>query len=376
MKVTCTLFDKMTSLSHIFACWDQFKRGKRKRKDVQSFERHLEDNIFQLQHDLTSFQYLHAPYEQFYVTDPKQRHISKATVRDRLVHQVVYDTLTEILDKQFIFHSLSSRIGKGTHIGVTQLVQMIRKVSKNGTQPCYALKMDIRRFFDSVDHKILKNLLRKNIRDVNVLKTTDMIIDSFKLIGEVGIPLGNVTSQLFANVYLHKLDDFIKQELIEKYYLRYCDDFIVLSNDKTHLTSLITSIRDFLTKNLRLELHPKKVIIRKLSQGIDFVGYVLFENHVLMRTRSKQRMKRRLKAAYEDHLIGKIDAAPMDQRLQSYLGMLSHANQHTLSQAIKNAYWVRSGKFNSPAPPEKTRTRIKKNQCPDIKPQVSKCQVP
>jgi len=336
----------MTSLRHIFLCWDQFKRGKRKRKDVQYFERHLEDNIFQLQQDLINFQYLHASYDQFYVTDPKQRHISKASVRDRLLHQVVYDTLTEVLDKKFIFHSLSSRLGKGTHIGITQLRQMIRKISVNGIRPCYALKMDIRRFFDTVDHQTLKAILRKSIKDENALKITDMIIDSFKLKKEptrdVGIPLGNVTSQLFANIYLHELDDFIKQQLKEKFYLRYCDDFIILSNNADHLKILIVLIRDFLAENLMLELHPKKVTIRKLAQGIDFIGYVLFENHVLMRTRSKQRMKKRLREAYESYLIGKTDAAPMDQRLQSYLGMLSHANQYTLSLAIKNAYWVRT----------------------------------
>ena len=297
-----------------------------------------------------TFQYVHAPYAQFYVTDPKQRHISKATVRDRLLHQVVYDTLTDVLDQKFIFHSLSSRLEKGTHIGMYLLHQMIRKISANGTRPCYALKMDIRRFFDTVDHKILKALLRKTIKDENVLKIADMIIDSFRLGGDVGIPLGNVTSQLFANIYLHELDNFVKQDLKEKCYLRYCDDFIILSNNEDHLKSLIVSIREFLAKKLRLELHPKKVIIRKLTQGIDFVGYVLFEKHVLLRTRSKQRMKRRLKEVYERYLIGAVDAAPMDQMLQSYLGILSHANQHTLSQAIKNAYWIRTEKFKSPTP--------------------------
>ena len=346
MIVDDFLFCEMTSLGHIFQCWDQFRRGKRKRKDVQAFERHLEDNIFQLQIDLKNFQYSHAPYDQFYVTDPKQRHISKAGVRDRLVHQVVYATLTKILDEKFIFHSLSSRIGKGTHIGITHLHRMIRKVSANGNLPCYALKMDVRRFFDTVDHEVLKILLRKHIKDENILKITDMIIDSFQMkkgtAKNVGIPLGNVTSQLFANVYLHALDDFIKQELKEKYYLRYCDDFIILSNDKDHLASLILTVQDFLLKTLKLELHPKKVTIRKLSQGIDFVGYVLFEKHILMRTRSKQRMKRRLKEAYELYLIGKTDAASMDQRLQSYLGILSHANEYALAMGIKNAYWVRT----------------------------------
>lgn len=334
----------MTSLDHIFQCWDQFKRGKRKRKDVQSFERYLEDHIFQLQQELATLQYQHGSYEQFYVTDPKQRHISKASVRDRLVHQVVYDSLTHFFDKKFIFHSLSCRLEKGIHVGVTQLQQMIRKMSKNGNLPCYALKMDIRRFFDTVDHQILKALLKKSIQDEAVLKLTDMIIDSFRVEKDMttGIPLGNVTSQLFANVYLHELDIFIKQTLREKYYLRYCDDFIILSNNESHLKSLIHSIEAFLSEKLRLELHPRKVTIRKLNNGIDFVGYVIFEKHTLARTKTKQRMKKRLKEGYENCLIGKLDPASMDQKLQSYLGLLSHANEYTLSQVLKNAYWLRT----------------------------------
>jgi hypothetical protein len=299
----------------------------------------------------------------------------------------VYDTLTYVLDGKFIFHSLSSRVGKGTHIGIAQLHRMIRKISANGTRSMFALKMDIRRFFDSIDHQILKVLLQKHIKDENTLKITDMIIDSFKIkegqMGDVGIPLGNVTSQLFANVYLHELDIFIKQNLKEKFYLRYCDDFIILSNNEDHLKNLIILIREFLEKKLKLELHPKKVIIRKLIQGIDFVGYVLFEKYILMRARSKHRMKSRLKEAYENFLIGKTDAAPMDQRLQSYLGILSHANQHTLSEAIVNAYWTRAetGKTPSWKKSKSSATPTLKNpknkiQCPDNKSQVTKVQSP
>jgi RNA-directed DNA polymerase len=346
MKITYNLFEKMTSLDHLFQCWEQFRRGKRKRKDIQCFERHLEDNIFQLQHDLLTLQYRHDSYNHFYVTDPKQRHISKASVRDRLVHQIVHNVLADVFDKKFIFHSLSSRLGKGTHIGITQLHKMIRKVSANGTKACYALKMDIKRFFDTIDHQILKNLLRKNITDAKALTIIDAIIDSFQVnnggLGNVGIPLGNVTSQLFANVYLHELDDFIKQDLRERYYLRYCDDFIILSRYEHHLKHIIATIREFLSTILKLELHPKKVIIRKLDHGIDFVGYMLFSHHILLRTRTKRRMKTRLKEAYECFLNGTIDIVSMDQKLQSYLGILSHADQYTLSQALKNAYWVRN----------------------------------
>ena len=327
----------MTSLEHLFQSWDKFKRGKRKRKDIQCFERHLEDNIFQLHRDLITFQYLHAPYNQFYVTDPKQRHISKATVQDRLVHQSVFDVLNEYFDQKFILHSLSSRIGKSTHVGIKQLQTMIKKVSRNGTLPCYGLKMDIRKFFDTIDHQLLKTLVKKYIRDDRALRLIEAIIDSFA----VGIPLGNVTSQLFANIYLHELDDFVKQTLREKYYLRYCDDFIILSIDETHLHHLISTIQEFLRNFLKLELHPKKVTIRKLTQGIDFVGTILFEHHTLTRTKTKQRMKKRLQEAYEQYFIGKISTSTMDQKLQSYLGILSHANQYELSTALKNSYWMR-----------------------------------
>jgi len=283
-------------------------------------------------------QYRHEAYDQFYVTDPKQRHISKASVRDRLVHQVVYSVLSEVFELKFIFHSFSSRPGKGTHVAVTQLRHMIRKVSKNGNHPCFALKMDIKRFFDTINHQILKTLLRKYIADDRALQLIDVIIDGF----HPGIPLGNVTSQLFANVYLHELDDFIKQTLREKYYLRYCDDFIILSDDKNHLTELISVIREFLREALQLELHPKKVSIRKLVQGIDFVGYVLFAHHTLVRARTKRRMKKRLQEGFSAYSSGKTTAGAFDQQVQSYLGILSHANQHNLSDAIKNAYWVRN----------------------------------
>lgn len=205
--------------------------------------------------------------------------------------------------------------------------------------------MDIRRFFDTVRHGILKSLLRKHIKDNKVLQIIDVVIDSFRMktscLGDVGIPLGNVTSQLFANIYLHELDNFIKHELRQSYYLRYCDDFILLSNTEGHLRDLIGLIERFLLKTLGLELHPKKVTIKKLSQGIDFVGYVLFAHHLLVRTSTKQRMKNRIKGAYEDLLQGEISLVSMDRKLQSYLGILSHANQHMLAEALKNAYWVR-----------------------------------
>ena len=190
------LFEKMISLEYLFESWYAFRRGKRKKLDVQIFERHLEDNIFSLRDELASCEYKHGPYFQFDVFDPKRRFISAASVRDRLVHQMVFSLLSDVFEKRFIFHSFSSRLGKGTHLGCDFLKRMLLKASQNGSQDCYALKMDVRRFFANVDQALLKQLLQKAIGDEKMLEITDIIIDSFQTEGaeKIGLPLGNVTT--------------------------------------------------------------------------------------------------------------------------------------------------------------------------------------
>jgi retron-type reverse transcriptase len=199
--------------------------------------------------------------------------------------------------------------------------------------------MDVRKFFDHIDHAILKMLIRRVIGDDKMLKIIDIIIDSFQMDGKkIGLPLRNLTSQLFSNIYLHELDVFIKHTLRKKFYLRYCDDFSIVSHDLSELKELIPLVVSFLNDSLRLTLHPQKIILRKLSQGIDFLGYIHFVHNKLMRVSTKRRMLRRLNQAQGFFFADKITPTSMDQRLQSYLGLLSHANQHTLSQALKNAF--------------------------------------
>ena len=336
----------MVAVENLFLAWGHFKRGKRQRKDIQYFERYIEDCIFDLHEDLVTLRYQHGRYQHFHVFDPQKRYISKACVRDRLVHQMLYATLTEVFDPTFIFHSFSCRVGKGTHAGVNQLHKILRRVSHNGTRSCFALKMDVQRFFDSVDHDLLKSLLRQRVQDHRVLCITDRVIDSFRSQLDpprnVGLPLGNVTSQIFANVYLHPLDHFVKHTLRQKYYLRYCDDFMIVAHEKSQLTALMEPISDFLAQQLRLTLHPKKIILSNMHQGIDFLGYILFLHHRLLRTSTRRRMQRRLKTKYTAYLQQQIDPTHMDQSLPSYLGILSHANTYRLSQNLKNTYWIRA----------------------------------
>jgi RNA-directed DNA polymerase len=341
-----TLFGQMIALDHLFLCWKQFRIGKRKRTDVQAFERHLEDHIFELYRSLQEDTYQHKSYWKFYVFDPKERHISKAHVRDRLVHHMLYNILESIYDKQFIFHSYACRKNKGTHLGITHLNRMLRKVSKNNKQTAYALKMDIKRFFDTVSHNRLKELLSKKIQDEKVLNILSVIIDSFHVTPGRGLPLGNVTSQIFSNIYLHELDQFIKHVFKESFYLRYCDDFVIISSDENHLKNLIPQIEHFLETKLQLELHPKKVILKKWSSGIDFLGYISFPNHQIMRTSTKKRMLKRLSQRHESYLEGKITENTLDQSLQSYLGMLTYTRQKNLATTLKNAYWGREEIFS------------------------------
>lgn len=281
--------------------------------------------------ELTEKVYRHSCYTPFYITDPKLRHIHKATVRDRLLHQAVFRVLYPIFDKIFIHDSYSCRVDKGTHRAVNRLDGFLRKASHNYRFPIHALKCDISRFFDSVDQAILKGLIKRRVNDETVNEILDIIIDSFEVKTRKGIPLGNVTSQLFANVYLHELDRFCKHTLKIKYYLRYCDDFTILDQSPERLEEYISLIQTFLTDHLNLTLHPRKIIIRKLSQGIDFLGYVIFEHHRVLRRKTAKRMLRKM-SAYE--YLREEDEEKYNQVYSSYLGLLKHCSGSKLKRLL------------------------------------------
>jgi RNA-directed DNA polymerase len=184
------IFFQITSLKNLYRAWQEFRCGKRKKRDVQEFEQHLEDNIFSLHRDLLSNRYRHDQYNRFHIFDPKHRIIHKATVRDRLVHHAIHRVTYPIFNRSFIFDSYSCRVGKGTHAAVDRLARFSRKVSRNYTAPCSALKFDIKKFFDSVDHDILMNILSDKIVSDRALGLLSSIVGSFS----VQIPLGGGTT--------------------------------------------------------------------------------------------------------------------------------------------------------------------------------------
>lgn len=271
MKTFCNSYNDLISLENLFQAWNEFKLGKRKKVDVQKFERNLEDNLLELYHLLSTKTYTHSSYDEFYVNDPKRRHIHKASVSDRIVHHLLYKYLYALFDKTFIYDSYSCRVDKGTHKAVKRLKSMVRKVSKNYVGSCFALKCDIKKFFANIDHKILMELLKTKIRDEDTLWILEQVINSFSS-GEIGkgIPLGNLTSQVFANIYMNKLDQFMKHKLKIKHYLRYADDFIILGSNRGSLCQCINTLKQFLSEQLQLELHPDKILVRRLQWGIDF----------------------------------------------------------------------------------------------------------
>lgn len=288
MRVFTNLFSKLVNIENLFFAWEGFKKDKKKKEDVLEFEKIMETEIFKLHRELISYTYRHSGYIGFYISDPKRRHIHKAIVRDRVLHHAVMNILYPLYDKIFIHNSFSCRIGKGTHKGVDAMRSMLLKASNNNTKNVFILKCDIQKFFDSVDHKILIQILKERIKDKKLMNLLIEVVDSFdgsqsNLFERKGLPIGNLTSQLFANVYMDKFDQYVKHILKVKYYARYTDDFVVISDSKDYLLSLITEISLFLNHKLKLTIHPKKIEIRKYSQGVDFLGYIVFPYYTKVR---------------------------------------------------------------------------------------------
>jgi retron-type reverse transcriptase len=319
------VYDNIISVENLLLSWKEFLCGKRSRKDVREFERNLMDNILDLHNDLRTKEYKHSQYEAFNISDPKPRNIHKAKVRDRLLHHALYRTLYPFFDKTFISHSYSCRSGKGLHKALNAFRDFIYKASNNHTKTVWVLKCDIRKFFASIDHAILIKIIKEYIPDKDIQWLISEVINSFysTSIG-IGLPLGNLTSQLLVNIYMNKLDQFIKHKVKAKYYIRYADDFIILSQDKKWLEEIIPVIQDFLRLELCLELHPNKVSIETIASGVDFLGWVHFPDHRVIRATTKRRMFRRIREKR-----GNINT------VQSYLGVLTHGNTNKLTIEVQ-----------------------------------------
>lgn len=312
-------YEKIFSFQNLFSVWREFKKGKKDRKDVAEYASNLIHNLSVLEDSLLSGKYEHGGYIYFKISDPKPRDIHKASVSDRIVHHALYLALYPYFDKYFIHDSYSCRLGKGTHRAIFRFENFIRKASRNNIKTIWVLKCDIRKCFSSVDQAILKSILKKHIHCSQMISIIESIIDSFSSGSKgKGIPLGNLTSQLFVNIYLNELDQYMKRILNVRMYIRYADDFAILSQDKNDLARLIPIIQNFLESKLKFSLHPKKVSIKTIASGVDFLGWVHFPSHRVLRTSTKKKMYKAIRNN------------PSEAVKSSYNGLLLNGNTYKI----------------------------------------------
>lgn len=318
-------YKDLISIENLLSAWQEFLEGKRHKEDVQEFQFNLMDNILSLYYDLSNNTYKHGGYQVLKINDPKPRTIHKAGVRDRLLHHAVYRILYPFFNKTFTADSFSCRKNKGTHKAINRFREFAYIVSKNNTRTCWILKCDIKKFFHSIDQKTLIKILENYISDTKIMNLLKNIIFSFSSdrLGK-GLPLGNLTSQLFCNVYMNEFDQFLKHNLKVKYYIRYADDFVIFSDGKNYLKENIQLIGDFLQNRLGLTLHPSKVYVKTLCSGIDFLGWINFFNHRVLRTNTQRKMFKRLN---NNSAI---------ETLNSYLGLISHGNSYKVKTKLLN----------------------------------------
>ncbi len=315
-------YDEVISVENLLEAWQEFVKGKRSRADVQAFGRDLMHNLLLLHERLRKGVYRHGAYTAFTVSDPKTRQIHKAAVADRVLHHALYRKLYPLFDRTFIADSFSCRNGKGTHKALDRFRDMARQVSKNNHRTVWVLKCDIRKFFASIDQCILFHALDVCIADRRIMWLIGIILHSFSPETGIGLPLGNLTSQLFANVYMDAFDQYVKHVLRVKHYIRYADDFVFLADDRSEHERTLPWARHFLQARLGLCLHLNKVSISTLASGVDFLGWVHFPDHRVLRTITKRRM------------IKAVDSNMAQEARASYLGLLQHGNGYHLSRRI------------------------------------------
>ncbi len=343
MKTYNNLYSKLCSIENLQLAYQKASKGKSQRPSIKNFEEHLEENLQQLQHELQTFTYTPRAYKRFIVRDPKTRIINAADVRDRVVHHGLINIIGPIFENRFIYDSFANQIGKGTHAAVQRFKEFQRKVSNNGKLlhkafddnhvQGYVLKADVKHYFDTVDHALLLDILNEKIADQNVLWLIQQILQNFETSPGKGMPLGNLTSQFFANVYLTKLDYFVKHKLKAKYYIRYVDDFVVLHHDPKILDQYKRKIELYL-KNLHLELHPTKTKITSLRSPTTFLGYRIFYHYKLLRKRNLKKFEQKLTNVLESFNCSEMSEAVIKNKITGWFGYAEFANTYHFRKRI------------------------------------------
>ena len=364
---------RIFSFENLLRCYYECRKRKRYTINAAKFEINFEDELLQLQKELKEHTYTPGRSICFVVTKPKAREIFAADFRDRIVHHILVNYLEKIWEPKFIDQSYSCRKGKGAHKAIEDLKRYIRKVSQNNRRPAYFLQLDIQSFFVGLKKDILFGMIKRHAQNPEILWLTEVIIfhnptlnyyrkcqmslfnlipdhkSLFKVPSDQGLPIGNLTSQFFANVYLNELDQFVKHKLKAKYYLRYVDDLALLSQDKKQLKIWRDEIDKFLQEKLKLKLHPKKQVLQNLKKGIDFVGFMIKPDYVLMRRRIVKNLKEKLwKLNQRLKENAEQEIKQILSMVNSYYGQFKHSNTFGLRRKLWQKNFGELQKFLKP----------------------------
>ena len=343
MKRYGNLWQEIITFENILLATRKAQRGKRFRPNVLEFNFNLETEVINLQKELETKTYQTGDYKVFQLIEPKPRQISAAPYRDRVVHHALCNVIAPIFEKAFIPDCYANRIGLGTHKALKRFTQFARSSR-------YILQCDIKKYFASIDHEILKQMMRQKIKCPDTLWLIDLIIDRSNLQEPVltyfvgddllapltyrkGLPLGNLTSQFFANIYLSQFDHFVKENLKAKKYLRYVDDFALFSDDRDFLKSANLEIESYLSQ-IRLLLHPAKTHLFETKYGANFVGFRILRDRISVISKNVRRGRKRIKYLLKKIKLQKCSIIELYCSIQAWKGHLQHGNTWKLQQQL------------------------------------------
>ena len=340
MKRLNNIYHRVHNMNNLYVAFMASRKGKRYKKEVINFESSIGSNLFRLSRELSNKEYKPGSHYVFTVKEPKERVIMVPPFRDRVVHHCLCDNILEpIFERNYVNSNFANRRGKGTHAALSVLRSQMHKLHMSSSSG-YILKCDISKYFYSINHDVLKFKIRRLIKDKDVLWLTDKIIDSTP--NNVGIPIGNLTSQLFANYYLSEMDHIIKEKLKIKHYVRYMDDFTLMYKDKEYLTYCKNYLTDYL-KTIGLSFNQKTQVF-PLKNGIDFLGfhtYITNTGKTIMRLRKQsiKKMKRKLKYFQRGYREGLLSLGDIRLSVASWVGHAKHGNTYNLRKKILDRYY-------------------------------------
>jgi len=364
-------------LEELFHAYFECRKNKRNTANALAFEIDYENNLVQLCKEINSGTYKIGRSIAFIVDKPVKREIFAADFRDRVVHHLIIGKLNHLFEKQFIYDSYSCRVGKGTHFGIGRIDKFIRQCSLNYTKNCYILKLDLQGFFMSINKTILFAKLEKFIKEKYQAHDKELIIKLSKQVifndptknciikryksdwvnlpqtkslfhskPNCGLPIGNLTSQVFANFYMDSFDHFIKHDLKIRYYGRYVDDFVIVHEDKEFLKKLISKLSEYLQTELQVTIHPKKIYLQHYSKGVKFSGTVILPNRIYIADRTKGNFYNAIEKQNQiarNHKPSKEEQQAFQSSMNSYLGIMKHYKSYNLRKRMifkrLSGYW-------------------------------------